>query len=228
AELAAAWDDLQHHPDWIELALSPGDAGSFRTDAEALVGNYFRLEDPNEVNAVGVEVTLEARLGDLRLRGIIDRLDMAPDGNLVIVDYKTGRAPAPAYEQSKMVSVHIYALLCHEVLGRLPVAVRLLHLKEPTVISAEPSEQTLRGQRVKTLAVWSAVERACQSEDFRPRASPLCTFCRFQAFCPLYGGNPADAAPAIASTAVTTDATPGSVTLAADSSPGQAAGRSME
>lgn len=207
AELAAVWDELQHHPDWLELALSPGDAGTFRADAEVLVGNYFRLEDPNEVNAVGIEVTLEARLDDLRLRGIIDRLDMTPDGELVVVDYKTGRAPSPTYEQSKLTGVHIYALLCHEVLGRLPVAVRLLHLKEPTIITAEPSEQSLRGQRVKALAVWSAVRRACQSEDFRPRTSPLCNFCRFQAYCPAYGGNPAEAAPAMAVEAAGTAST---------------------
>ncbi len=200
-ELASAWDHLQVDPEWIELALSPGDADSFRGDAETLVKNYFRIEDPNDVTPVGIEVTLEARLGDLRLRGIIDRLDLTPDGDLVVVDYKTGRAPSPAFEQSKLVGVQIYALLCQEVLGRRPVAVRLLHLKEPTVITAEPSEQVLRGQRQKTLAVWSAIERACEAEDFRPKTSPLCNYCRFQTFCPAFGGNPDDAAPSFAAIA---------------------------
>jgi putative RecB family exonuclease len=112
----------------------------------------------------------------------------------VVVDYKTGRAPSPAYEQAKLVGVHLYALLCEEVLGRRPAQVRLLHLKEPTVITAEPTEQALRGHRIKTTAVWSAIERACRDEDFRPRTSPLCDYCRFRAFCPAYGGDPAQAA----------------------------------
>ena len=55
--------------------------------------NYFALEDPNEVTPVGIELILEARLGDVRLRGILDRLDRTPEGELVVVDYKTGRAP---------------------------------------------------------------------------------------------------------------------------------------
>ncbi|HEV3265719.1 MAG TPA: PD-(D/E)XK nuclease family protein [Acidimicrobiales bacterium] len=198
AELESAWDDLQVDPEWIELELPPGDVDGFRGDAEDLVKNYFRLEDPNDVNPIGIEVTLEARLGDLRLRGIIDRLDLTPEGELIVVDYKTGRAPSVAFEQSKLVGVNIYALLCSEVLGRRPVEVRLLHLKEPTAIIARPSEQAISGQRQKALAVWTAVERACVSEDFRPQTSPLCKFCRFQEFCPAFGGNPADAAPAMA------------------------------
>ena len=140
---------------------------------------------------------LEARVGDLRLRGIIDRLDRTPDGELVVIDYKTGRAPSPTYEQARLVGVHIYALLCQEVLGRRPAQVRLLHLQEPTVITAEPTEQAVRGQRTKTLAVWSAIERACRDEDFRPRRPRCAGYCRFQDFCPAFGGDPTTAAAAL-------------------------------
>ncbi len=198
-ELAHSWDEVQVDPEFVALGLSSDAADSFRSDADALVRNYFELEDPNEINPVGIELTLEARFGDMVLRGIIDRLDLTADGELVVIDYKTGRAPAPAYERSKLIGVHIYALLCQETLGRRPVQVKLLHLKEPTTITAEPSEQALRGHRQKTVAVWSAIERACREEDFRPRTSPLCNYCRFREFCPAYGGDPAEAAPALGS-----------------------------
>jgi putative RecB family exonuclease len=124
-------------------------------------------------------------------------LDLTADGELVVIDYKTGRAPSVAFEQSKLIGVHIYALLCNEVLGRTPVQVKLLHLKEPTTIIAEPSEQAIRGHRQKAVAVWTAIERACETEDFRPRTSSLCNYCRFRAFCPAYGGNPDEAAAAL-------------------------------
>ena len=199
AELDAAWSALQDDPDFRSLDLGADEAAAFRSDADLLVANYFRLEDPDEIDPIGVELTLEARLGDVRLRGILDRLDRTPDGDLVVVDYKTGRAPAPAYEQSRLAGVQLYALLCEEVLGQRPVQVKLLHLREPTVISAEPTEQGLRGQRTKTLAVWSAIERACRDEDFRPRTGPLCRFCRFRDFCPAYGGDPDLAAAALGS-----------------------------
>lgn len=197
AEFDADWVALQDDPDYRSLDLGPDEADEFRADAELLVANYFRLEDPDEIAPVGVELTLEAHVGGTRLRGILDRLDRMPDGALVVVDYKTGRAPPPAYEQARLAGVQLYALLCQEVLGRRPVRVQLLHLREPTVITAEPTEQGLEGQRTRTRAVWTAIERACRDGDFRPRTGPLCRFCRFREFCPAYGGDPSRAAAAL-------------------------------
>lgn len=189
-ELDRAWEELQDDPELVDLHLSEEEAAIFRSDAAGLVDNYFSLEAPELVHAVGVEILLEADLGDLRLRGIIDRLDMTESGDLVVVDYKTGRAPGARYEKAKLTGVHLYALLCELTLGVAPVEVRLLHLREPLVISATPTAQTLRGQRQRTLAVWRAIERACDHGDFQPRPSGLCRFCNFRECCPSHGGTP--------------------------------------
>lgn len=190
SELERAWAELQGDPEYAALGLDDEAAGAFVADAAELVANYFVLEDPTRVEAVGVEVCLEAQLDGLRLRGIIDRLDLNATGDLVVVDYKTGRAPGERYEKAKMTGVHLYALLCEQTLGKVPVEVRLLHLREPLSITATPSSQTLRGQRVRTLAVWKAIERACERDDFQPRPSPLCEYCAFHAWCPAFGGVP--------------------------------------
>ena len=200
-ELDRAWSELQDDPEYLALALTTDDAEGFRSEAATLVQNYFALEDPNEITPVGIELMLEARVGSMRLRGIIDRLDRTPDGELVVIDYKTGRAPSQAYEQSKLIGVHIYALLCQQVLGQKPAQVKLLHLKEPVVITSEPSDQAVRGQRVKAAAIWSAIEQACRNDDFRPRPSPLCNYCRFREFCPAYGGDPDQASVVLGATA---------------------------
>ena len=193
-ELDRAWDELQSDDDLRMLALGPDERARMRADAESLVSNYFRLEDPDEIRPVGVELSLEARVDDMRLRGIIDRLDLLPDGSLEVVDYKTGRAPSVNFEQSKLIGVHLYALLTEAVLGRPPVRVKLLHLQEPVSIVAEPTGQALRGHRIRAGAVWSAIERSCAKEDFRPRPSSLCDYCNFRAFCPAFGGDPDQAA----------------------------------
>jgi putative RecB family exonuclease len=189
--LDQAWAELAVGPEAAALELEGPAADAFVADAAVLLDNYFRLEDPDAVDAVGVELTLEADVAGLRLRGIIDRLDITPTGDLVVIDYKTGRVPSVMQEQQRLGGVQFYALLCEQVLGRRPVSVRLLYLRDPIAIEAQPSEQALRGMRQRTAAVWSAIERACEHEDFRPRPSTLCNWCSFRSLCPAVGGDPA-------------------------------------
>ena len=150
---------------------------------------YFELEDPNEVRVIGTELMMTVEVGSLVLRGIIDRLELDDDGELVVTDYKTGRAPAVPYERSRLSGVHFYAFLVERVLGKRPARVQLLHLQEPVAISTVPSEQSIRAMETRTRAIWSAVERACETEDFRPRPGRLCDFCSFKALCPAWGGS---------------------------------------
>lgn len=165
--------------------LTIEDYAAFEANCERLIENYFRLEDPNTVNVVGSELTLEVKLGTLLLRGIIDRLDDV-NGDLVVTDYKSGRAPGEKWEAGKLVGVHFYALLVERLYGRRPVRVQLLHLAEPISISTVPTEQSIRGIERKALAIWKAVERACEREDFRPRPSKLCDWCHFKDICPAH------------------------------------------
>ena len=128
-------------------------------------------------------------MGGLRLRGIIDRLELDADGGLVVTDYKSGRAPGQTYQQGKLGGVAFYSLLCEELFGVRPTRVQLLYLGDTTVITTEPTEQSTRGLRTKVSALWQAVEQACEREDFRPRPGPLCTWCDFHAYCPAQGGD---------------------------------------
>jgi len=185
-EVERAWESLQDDEEVVGLGLDDDAAGEFVEDARRLVANYFLLEDPNEARAVGVELGVETDLDGLRLRGIIDRLDVMPDGRLIVVDYKTGRAPSERFERGSLGGVQTYALLCESMLGRAPAEVRLLYLREPVAITAVASEQSIRGQRKRAVAVWTAIERACDAEDFRPHVGPLCDYCNFKASCPAF------------------------------------------
>lgn len=194
AGLHEAIDGARHHdPEYIQLALEAEAEQAYVAEAETLVRRYFEMEDPARIRPIGLELLLEANLGGVRLRGIIDRLELDADGELVVTDYKTGRSPGPRYEQGRFGGVHFYAFLCQAMLGRRPARIQLLYLSDGVTIAATPSEQSVRGLERRVGAVWQAVERACSAEDFRPHPGPLCNWCSFQSFCPVYGGDPATA-----------------------------------
>jgi putative RecB family exonuclease len=115
----AAWGPCRTTPSsWRSACPTPSATPSWPMP-RSWWPDYFRLEDPDTVDAVGVELLLEADVGGLRLRGIIDRLDVTPDGEFIVVDYKTGRTPSEMQEHSRLGGVQFYALLCEQVLGRV-------------------------------------------------------------------------------------------------------------
>ena len=189
--LDRATDEITTDPEFTGLHLDAEAKADFVADAESLVRRYFRLEDPRTIRPIGLELMLEAKVGTLTLRGIIDRLELDEDGGLVVTDYKSGAVPRVTYEQSRLGGVHFYAFLCEQVLGRRPSKIQLLYLSEPVAIVAQPSDQSIRGLQQRTSAIWTAVEKACEREDFRPHPSRLCDWCSFQAYCPAFGGDPA-------------------------------------
>ena len=94
--LAEAERDMADDPELLGLALDAEAQAAFVAEAETLVGRYFELEDPAQVRPMGVELLMEADIGGAWVRGIIDRLELDADGELVVTDYKTGRAPERA------------------------------------------------------------------------------------------------------------------------------------
>ena len=193
-DMAAALDDYRTHPDYVGLRLEGDAIDRFDRDCHALIDKYFAMEDPTSVREIGLELWMEAPVGDLTLRGIIDRLELDADGELVVTDYKTGRAPSGNFEQKSLAGVHFYSFLCEAVFGKRPAKIRLMYLASGETIETVPSAQSVKFITTRTTAVWSAVERACTTGDFRPRKSKLCDWCSFQQWCPAFGGNPSLAA----------------------------------
>jgi putative RecB family exonuclease len=185
-DAAAAFRQL---PEFTELELDEEASATFLAEAHALVDRYFRLEDPTTITPIGIELKLELELGGVKLRGIIDRLELDEHGELVVTDYKTGRSPGERQEQQRLAGVAFYSLLCERLFGRRPARVQLLYLADAVAIISTPSDQSTRGVERKLAAVWAAVERACDREDFRPNPSRLCDWCGFKAYCPAFGGD---------------------------------------
>lgn len=187
--LAEAVAEFRTNPDFTDLNLDEGAEATFLAEARVLLEKYFRLEDPTTITPIGIELKLEIEVGGVTLRGIIDRLELDADGELVVTDYKTGRAPGERQEQQRLAGVAFYSLLCERLFGKRPAKVQLLYLADPLAIISTPTDRSTKGVERKLAAVWTAVERACEREDFRPNPSRLCDWCGFKAYCPAFGGD---------------------------------------
>jgi putative RecB family exonuclease len=162
----------------------------FEAEGRRLALNYLEMEDPTTINEIGLELRLEAPVGDLMLRGIIDRLELDANGELIVTDYKPGRAPSPNWERKSLSGLNFYSFLCESLFGRRPAAIRRMYLSSKETITAIPSEQSTKFLTTRTTAVWKAVATACERDDFRPRQGPLCNYCSNKQWCPEFGGDP--------------------------------------
>ncbi|MEV6794005.1 RecB family exonuclease [Streptomyces sp. NPDC051320] len=195
ALIPGQWDRL--------LASKPELAGLFAEDAEGeqlaqwlaeaerLVERWFTLEDPTRLEPAERELFVETELGSgLRLRGIIDRVDVAPTGEVRIVDYKTGKAPRPQYAEGALFQMKFYALVVWRLKGIVPRRLQLVYLGNGEVVTYDPVEADLLRVERKLLALWEAIKKATETGDWQPRPTKLCGWCDHQAFCPEFGGTP--------------------------------------
>jgi putative RecB family exonuclease len=191
--LRPQWEKLlAQRPELGGLFATDEERTAWLTEAEALLGSYFTLEDPNRLEPAQRELFVRAPMGEgedrLLLRGFVDRLDIAPNGLLRVVDYKTGKAPPPGYEEKTLFQMKFYALVLWKARGVVPKRLQLLFLGNGEVLTYDPSEADLLAAERKIAGIWAAIRQAAESRSWEPRPSKLCGWCSFRALCPAQGG----------------------------------------
>jgi putative RecB family exonuclease len=180
---------------------------SWLASAHVLLETYFAMEDPTRIEPDQRELLVEAELSDgVRLRGFVDRVDVAPTGATRIVDYKTGRSPSELFEGKALFQLKFYALVMWRVGGTIPALLKLLYLGDGQELTYAPDEADLLATERKVRALWAAIERALEKREFPPHTSRLCDWCAHKALCPEFGGiTPAYPEPAGAASVVPLD-----------------------
>ena len=190
--LRPEWERLcAEHPELGGLFDDDAALAAWLQTAQELLRGYFCLEDPRRLEPARREEQVQVLLPNgLRLRGIVDRLDVAPSGAVRVVDYKTGRAPGEAFEGRALFQMKFYALVLWRTTGLVPALLQLMYLGDREVLRYAPDEADLRATERKLVALWAAIERATQRREFLPRPSKLCDWCDHQALCPAFVGTP--------------------------------------
>lgn len=163
-----------------------------RAEIEKFAGDmieaYFELENPALIDPVARELRVTGEFNGTAVMGIIDRLDQSADGTYVVTDYKTGKAPAPPYQEKAFFGLRVYAALLEgsEQIGEAPAKLRLMYLKSKEILEMPVHETQIRGTKSQIAAIAQAIESAIGGDLWPARTSRLCDWCYFKPICPAF------------------------------------------
>ena len=187
AMVSAAWAHVQEAEPRAGDLFRSGDepegspvvpTAAWLDSCRQVLRRYFDLEDPRRLEPAAREVYVETLLdSQFLLRGIVDRVDVARDGAIRVVDYKTGPAPAPGFEARALFQMRFYALVIWRTRGVVPA-------------SYEPDAEDLRATERQLEALARAIALAHETGEWLPRPGGHCAWCSFRALCPEFGGTP--------------------------------------
>jgi RecB family exonuclease len=165
-------------------------SGRWRARAATMTQRYTENVDPS-AEPRAVERQVAARTERLGLSGRVDRLDER-DGELVVVDYKTGRRPLDADDARTSLALALYAFAAQRTLRQRCRRVELHHLPTGEVVAAEHDEVSLARhvRRAESIAedaqgAGDALAAGADADEaFPAQPSRLCSWCDFRRHCP--------------------------------------------
>ena len=185
ALLPSKWSEqLAAKPELATLVLNEKE---WFDRASALLTNYFSLEKPDTFESTYRELHLERDISaEIYLHGYVDRLDVAPTGEVRIVDYKTGKSPKPGWEEKALFQLRVYALLYWQNEGVLPKLLQLIYLGDSRIVKSEPTEAQLKSTEKILRNIGDEILTALETGEFPTKKSRLCDWCFFKSICPAH------------------------------------------
>jgi putative RecB family exonuclease len=166
---------------------------SERVCAEAAdwVRHYLIERVDPDVEPVGVERSVSTHTELLAVSGRVDRIDDR-DGELVVVDYKSGPRPRTTADARRSPALALYVLGVRATLRRVCTRVELHHLPTATVAAFEHTDESLAAhvaaaeqKATQITAATDAIAGGGSADDsFPPVPGPECGWCDFRRHCP--------------------------------------------
>ena len=186
----AAWTKVRRTDEHHNLFSSVDEEREWGVDGLKLLNNYMSMEDPKSFDPLERERWVRGTIEDLNLRGILDRMDRNQNGELIIVDYKSGKAPAEKYKEPRFFALKLYALLIRDELGITPIELKLIYLKNSTIHTLKVDNKMLDEVKIEILDIWSDIKLAFEENNFPATKNALCkNWCYYKPICPVFNDN---------------------------------------
>jgi DNA helicase-2/ATP-dependent DNA helicase PcrA len=150
--------------------------------AEALLDTYLAWQTANRNTIIAAEKKFQFPLNGRKVKGYIDRIEQTPEGDYVVVDFKTGAKPSSMTKNSVItdIQLNLYSLAIQEMFGKLPKRASFYYIRDNKIVDYYPTEETVGAFAETAKIIISAV---C-AERFDPTPSyQTCRFCDYADLC---------------------------------------------
>jgi len=186
------WTQNQWESKVLSLTEPLGGIKEFKQAAFLNMTNLWNLEDPAETDLDDTEMSVDAEVEGVRMKGIIDRLILDDGQSAVISDYKTGKVPNPRFdsEDKTFFQLLAYSLMLEAADGVPTSKVELLYLAHSQKLELEVTPVKLSIAKGTIVETKENLDAACESGEFVCNVTKLCDWCHYKKIgvCPAHKG----------------------------------------
>jgi len=152
-----------------------------------ILKKYYLQNQNQKFNILNLEASFQIPILDNQITGRIDRIDKLDDGTFEVIDYKTTKKMPAQSDVDNNFQLAIYYL---GIINRWPVLEKedrpvklsLYYLRHGEKLSVIGNKQGIKETQQKILDLINQINKS----KFDPRVNPLCDWCQYQKYCPLY------------------------------------------
>ena len=148
------------------------------------VGRYKKLKNKLLIKPIMMEQKIVHPDLAIDLVGVVDAVFQDDNGNVLVMDYKTGKFDPGRIHEYRM-ELAVYTELVAKTTSFVPTSWGILFTKSGNFWN-EPIIPDYFAKTVVPLV--AAAKEAIKGGKFEPTRSPLCMYCTFKNRCSLWGG----------------------------------------
>jgi DNA helicase-2/ATP-dependent DNA helicase PcrA len=117
-----------------------------KTSACDLIETYLAWQNANHNTKIGSEKEFCFTFAGREMHGYIDRIEQAPSGEYVVIDFKSGSSKSSGITKKSIpenIQLNLYAMAIRALYGKLPERASLFYLKDNKLIDYLPTDESI-------------------------------------------------------------------------------------
>ncbi|MGC2427250.1 MAG: ATP-dependent DNA helicase [Nitrososphaeraceae archaeon] len=167
--------------EWIISAFnSETEANQAMEKAREMLKTYLKWKSANPNKVVAAEQKFTIEIGEIPIKGSIDRIERTLEGDYEVIDFKTGSVKESKASIKDDIQMNVYALATEKLYGVLPKNTFLFYLKKNKIVVNKVESSHVGNIRKSLEDMVNSILR----EEFEATPSfEACRNCDYQTIC---------------------------------------------